>query len=448
MRLSRQFLLVPLLILAAAPAAPAVPGHPGAPFADWSNEALFDSTTTRAELLEMGRAAVTLTQYPLAEVYYREILLRNPSDVTAMWELAAMYRRSGRLEYARGLLTRAGALQPGRNDINEARREVERDLFRQVTGEVDSLMAAGRYTSALPRLGVLLSIDGENADVLANKARCLAAIGEHDAALSNIKLAIVKDPRDEFFRLRDEYSLAVERHRIDDLEDSARRLLASGDWVREEASDVLQALLAQDPSNEWAREQFRLLSEGATPPPLPSDPPAPRQVVEAVREVAPGFAAVLDHHLPLIVAFLVVLLLFGSPLSRALAARAHRPSRFAGELSSIDVADVLRAAHGAGLSGVIRLHTAEGNAKIHFEDGEPIHCTGFGRSGLDALTYIVREVCDGRFEHRSHRGKVGHTIEQPLAVILANGVSDPGVAPTARTRKKSRMSELLETKVD
>jgi hypothetical protein len=448
MRLSR-FILVSLLALAAT--ATAAGGeqatYPGLDD-EWNNEALFDSTTTRGELLEMGRAAVTLEQYALGEIYYREILLRNPADVTVMWELAAMYRRIGRLEYARGLLTRAGALQPGRNDINEARREVDRDLFAVVSVEVDSLMAAGKYESALPRLAVLLSIDGENATMLAYKARCLSAIGQNDAALSNIRLAIAREPRDEFYKMRDEIAQAVEQHRIDELEGSARRLLQSNDWVREEASDVLQALLAQDPSNEWAREQFRALSEGAAPPPLPSDPPAPRQVVDAVRDVAPDFAAVINNHLPLILAFFLALFVFRSPLGRALASHLKRPSVFSGDLSHIDVADVLRVTHGSALSGVIVLKTEDGGAKVYFDGGEPVHCTGFGLSGMEALTWIVREVHEGRFAYRTVRTMPEATIDQPLALVLADGVSSPGGKPERRARKKSRMSELLDTKAD
>ncbi len=416
----------------------------------WNNETLFDSTTTRGELLEMGRAAVTLEQWGLAEIYYREILLRNPADVGAMWELAAMYRHTGRLEYARGLLTRAGALQPGRDDFNEARREVERDLFAVISVEVDSLMARERYESALPRIAILLSIDGENAPALAQKARCLHAVGQNDAALSNIQLAITKDPKDEFYRLRDDIARSMEQHRIAELEESARRLLQSGDWVRDEAADVLQALLAQDPSNEWAREQFRILSEGGTPaPPLPSDPPPPRQLVEAVRDVAPHFAVVLNRHLPLILGFLALLLLLRSPLPRAFAAWVRRPTVLSGDLSRIGVADVLRLVHGAALTGMVRFDTSRGVVKVFVSGGEPVHCTAFGLEGVDALERALCDVHDGRFHFRRATPMPATTIEYPLAVFLAEGVAAPGSQPEQRKpRKKSRMSELLENNFD
>ncbi|HXV12627.1 MAG TPA: tetratricopeptide repeat protein, partial [Candidatus Krumholzibacteria bacterium] len=234
---------------------------------EWKNEALFDATTTREELLDMGRAAVNMNHVTLAEVYYQEVLLRNPEDVDAMCELAALYRRTGRLEYARGLLIRAGTLVPGRDDIAEARNEVEQRLRASLARQADSLMSAAEYESALPRLSLLLTIDPDNARFYAAKARCLAALGQSDAALSNVDLALTKDPREEYQRLRTEISAQHEARRIEDLESSAKRLLESNEWMRDEAADVLQAILAQDPSNEWAREQFRALS--GTPAPAP-----------------------------------------------------------------------------------------------------------------------------------------------------------------------------------
>jgi hypothetical protein len=114
----------------------------------------------------------------------------------------------------------------------------------------------------------------------------------------------------------------------------------------------------------------------------------------------------------------------------------------------VGAADVLRAAHGAGLSGVLHFRSLDGNARVFLQDGDPVHCTGYGRHGNEALSHLIREVETGRFEHRSHRGNVKPTIDQLLAVILANGVSDPGVKPAGRVRKKSRMSELLDSNVD
>jgi Tetratricopeptide repeat/Domain of unknown function (DUF4388) len=447
MRLIRFIpLLAVALLCLSAPAPRAQNGAESVP-SEWNGEALFDSTTTQEELLEMARSASTMSRFRLAEIYYQEALIRKPTDTAVMWELAALYRRTGRLEYARGLLTRAGRLEPDRNDIAEARRVVERDLFTQVSAQVDTLITAGKYDQALPRIGVLLSIDGENADVLAEKARCLEATGQSDAALTSIKLALARDPRDEFYRLRDEIALNLEKRHVDELEASAHRLLDSGNWVRGEATEVLQAILAQDPSNEWAREQFRALS-GGTQPHLPSDPPAPQQVVDAVRDVAPSFAAALQKHLPAILIFFGVLVVFRSPLTRMLATRFQRSSMLAGDLARVDVADALRIAHVSGLSGVLILRTPDGKASVFMEDGQPVHCTGFGFEGMEALTYILHNVHTGRFVHRKRLGSVEHTIDQPLDLILAGGVAAPGAVTSPRKKKKSRMSELLETKSD
>src|SRR5262249_40485529 len=110
---------------------------------EWNRENLFDSTTTRAELLEMGRSAVSLQHYPLAEIYFQEALLRNPTDVDAMCELAALYKRTNRLEYARGLLLRAGTLSPMRTGIADMLKSVDGALFASLSHTVDSLMTSG-----------------------------------------------------------------------------------------------------------------------------------------------------------------------------------------------------------------------------------------------------------------------------------------------------------------
>lgn len=424
---------------------------------EWNNEALFDATTTREELMDMGRAAVNLSQVTLAEIYYQEVLLRNPEDVEAMCELAALYHRTGRLEYARGLLIRAGSLVPGRDDIPELRRRIERELHASLSHQADSLMAASQFESALPRLSLLLSIDPGNSRFYAAKARCLAALGESDAALSNVDLALAKDPKEEYQRLRTEISTQHEERQIADLESSAKRLLESKEWMRDEAADVLQAILAQDPSNEWAREQFRALSGQPTAPPPVVAPPAPRQVFDAARQVVPGVMRSLERHLALIVILIMVVVVFRSPLARVLAKRVHDPSPLSGDLSTIDVAEALRLVNASALTGVLVIRSPEGTARVYFETGDPVHCEGFGREGLEAIVYLAKHVDEGTFEMKNVRIKDQRTIDQPLDLILADKstttaergqAAQRNLARREQGRKKSRMAELLETKSD
>jgi tetratricopeptide (TPR) repeat protein len=424
---------------------------------EWNNEALFDSTTTRAELMEMGRAAYGMSQFSLAEIYYQESLLRNPEDTEAMCELAALYERTGRLEYARGLLIRAGNLVPGRDDIAENRRRIDGKLRASLGRESDSLVAVGAYAVALPRLSLLLTIVPDDARVHANKARCLSALGESDAALSSIDLALAKDPREEYHRLRVEIATTHEQRQLADLESSARRLLDSKDWMRDEAADVLQAILSKDPANEWAREQFRALNGSNAPAPVPPPPPASRQLLDAMRELVPGIAALLERHLTAVLLFVTALLLFRSPVARALAKRVHDPSPLSGDLARIELSEVLRLVNASALSGVLVMRTPEGTARVYFETGEPVHCAAFRREGTDALTYIVRNVNEGSFEMRGGRAPDDHTIDQPLDLILADGATTAAERGAAAKRnktrreagrKKSRMSELLGSKTE
>jgi tetratricopeptide (TPR) repeat protein len=402
--------------------------------------------------MEMGRAAVELQHFPLAEIYFQEALIRNPQDVDAMCDLAALYKRTGRLEYARGLLLRAGMLSPMRAGIAELRVEVERGLFAQLSHVVDSLMTHNHHDAALPRIATLLSIDPQSTAALTAKARCLAATGETDAALSCVDLAIAREPSEELHRLRAEIAGRVEQDRIDKMEESARRLIESGDWVRGEATDVLQAILAQDPSNEWAREQFRRLSDpraaGATTQP---DRSARGALSRVVQEVAPPVASFLDRYLAAILAFFAAWALFRSPLPRALARRLHEPSPFSGDLAHVELAAVLRAVNDEAMTGILALRTPQGRARIYLEAGEPVHCEAFGEVGLDALTNLLREVEQGSFEMRPLTGQFDHTIDRSFDLILADANPEAALAmgiAAARQPRKSRMSELLETKTE
>lgn len=440
--------LVAGLCLAAPPSR--AQGSRSRPVSEWSNETLFDSTTTREELLDMGRSAVNLSHFSLAETYFQEALLRHPNDVDAMCELAHLYKRTGRLEYARGLLTRASTLAPMRLDIVANLRTVEAEFRTKLSGEVRSLLAASRYQEALPRIAVLLSITPDDVDVMADKARCLAELGQMDAALSTVDLALLKSPREDLHSLRAELSARMERERIAGMEASARRLIDSGDWVRGEASDVLQAILAQDPSNEWAREQFRALAgPGGAVPPKRVGVAWTDQFIKAIRDVAPGVASFFDRHLTAILTLIGAAILFASPLARALARRVRPASMFSGDLAQIHAADALRLAGASGMSGVLVFRTPEGRARVFLEDGEPLHSDGFGYEGAEALIWLVDNVEEGSFELRPARGSVDRTIDQPLTILLAGGAAASSEAELAkRRRSKSRMSELLETHVD
>jgi tetratricopeptide (TPR) repeat protein len=417
---------------------------------EWKDEALFDSTTTRGELLEMGRAAAGMEHFPLAEIYLQEVLLRNPQDVDAMCELALLYKRTGRLEYARGLLTRAARLSPMRTDIVEARAGIDRILVGQLAHAVDSLMAAGRHHEALPRIAILLSIDGQNTKALTDKARCLAAAGETDAALSALDLAITREPSAELHALRAELAAQVENDRLADMESSARRLIESGDWVHEEATDVLQAILAQDPSNAWAREQFRRLSDPQAARDAARDSmPARSAMGRALHEAANETGAFLDRYLAAIIALLVTWALVRSRLPQALASRLREQSPLSGDLAQVELAAVLRTVNDAGMTGMLVLKTPDGPARVYCDRGEMIHCEAGERMGLPALENLLHDLEAGTFAMRRMPEGIERTIDQSFEVILVNANPEAaaamGVAAAQRPRK-SRMAELLETK--
>lgn len=415
---------------------------------EWNRENLFDSTTTRAELLEMGRSAAGLQHYSLAEIYFQEALLRNPTDVDAMCELAALYKRTNRLEYARGLLLRAGTLSPMRTGIADMLKTVNGALFSSLSHTVDSLMTAGKFDEALPRIATLLAIDPNSVPALVSKAKCLAAAGQTDAALSSVDLAIAHEPTEELHQLRADIAARVEHERVSDMEASAKRLIDSGDWVRGQAIDVLQAILAQDPSNEWARDQFRRLSTPDADSLATAQTPPSTAVSRAVHSVMPEVTGFLDRYLLAILAFFFAWAIFRSPLSRALASRLHQPSTLSGDVAHISIAAVMRTANDIRMTGMLTVRSAEGRARVYLEYGDPIHCEAFGKKGAEALIELLREVEQGTFDLVPGRRKVKRTIEDSFQIILTqadpHAASAMGIA-TARRPKKSKMAELLET---
>jgi hypothetical protein len=173
--------------------------------------------------------------------------------------------------------------------------------------------------------------------------------------------------------------------------------------------------------------------------------------VRAVREVTPGVTWFLDRYLAAILAFFAAWALFKSPLPRALARRLHEPSLFSGDLALIELPAVLRTINDEAMSGIVALRTPQGKARIYIEGGEPVHCEAYGEVGLDALVELLRGIEVGTFEMTPLRGDFEHSIDRSFDVILLDANPEAAAAmgvASARQPRKSRMSELLETKKD
>jgi len=213
---------------------------------------------------------------------------------------------------------------------------------------------------------------------------------------------------------------------------------------------VLQAILAQDPSNEWAREQFRRLAEKQAAEVVETTPPAPTTAISrTVESVMPSITQFLDRYLAAFLAFLLAWALFRSPLPRALARRLHEPSTLSGDVTHIDIAAVLRTANDMRMTGVLTVKSAHGKSRVYLDHGDPVHCEAFKLKGSEALIELLREVETGTFELvPGRKKKVKRTIEESFQEILTQAnpevASAIGVA-AARKPRKSRMSELLET---
>jgi tetratricopeptide (TPR) repeat protein len=425
--------------------------------AQTDDEPLFDATATTGELFALARDAFGLGHHALAEQYYEAILLRERANLQAMLELSNVYERTGKLEYARGLLIRATRIDPNYAAI-ERRREAVDDLLKiSLTEVTDSLLARGACEVAMPKLSLHLSIEPNNPAVHYKRALCLFEMGRYDAALTDVEASITISPQEPYFLLRDRVIDGLRREEIKHLAARAATLARSDNpRNRDQALDLLGRILELDREHAWARNEFLRLSEPETAAPGPVRDEAPGVVVDAFRAV--GAAAVTmgrfaGRHARAFIGILALVLIFQSSLTRALVGRIGRASVLSGQLSRFSVAEVLTMLNAEPHTGVLQVRSTAGRGTVYFENGEPRHCVAGKQEGADALMALIANAHQGRFTFREGATSVERTIDTPLSLLLveqahkANGVVTRPGAPGVPSAKKSRMKELLDSKL-
>lgn len=442
-----------LLLLALVTSIVALP----APVPAQADRAVYDQSTSTDELFTRAREAFALTSYSVAEEYYEEILRRDRTNLQAILELSNVYQRTGKLEYARGLLIRATRIDPDYPAIVERRESVDRLLVGALSAEVDSLLHRGDYEAAIPKLSLHNAIDPGNPSVHYKRALCLLEMGRHDAALSDIDVAIAAVPQEPYFLLRDRINGELQRLEVKQIAGQAARLSRSENpRHREQALDLLGQILTLDPEHTWARNEFIRLGE-ATPEAEPdrsiAEEAIPSTFDNAFRAFVSAFVQVgsfLGRHLTMVVVLIVAVLVFRSPLTRSIAGRFARVPLLSGDLSRFSLAEVLTMLNAEPQTGVLDIRGKGGRGRIYFEAGEPCHCVEGKKQGVEALLSLLDRTDRGRF-HFSHGAMpLLRTIDTPLSVLLverahkSNGVT---VRPGVVSGRKSRMKELLDDKV-
>jgi len=410
----------------------------------------FDASITVPELFEKAREAFGLENHDLAEEFYAEILIREPSNVRAILELANVYERTGKLEYAHGLLVRATKLAPNDDTVAERRGHIERMLVSVLDGEIDFLIAHHQYEQAIPKIAVLAGIAPDNASVYYKRAVCMKEMGRLFIALAEVERALQFGQDKRFYDLRDTIVTRMRQRETQEMRAQARQLAASDDPdARDEALRILAALLEDDPDDQWARAEFiRLSGAGATAAADTTRGLAGWLSRHTARGAAARAALFVEQYFPWILGFLAVLIIFRSPLSRLAAQRMSKKPLLAGQFSRFTLPEILLMLNAEPHTGVLYIKGSMCSGKVYFERGEPYHC-GVGKlMGTQALHRLLDDVHEGEFSFHDSTLPSNRTIDIPLSLILVEHARiASGAAPAKKApAKKSRMKELLESR--
>jgi hypothetical protein len=428
-----------------------------------------NETISTPYLFEKAREANGLEDYGLAEAFYQEILIREPSNVQAMLELANVYERAGKLEYARGLLNRSAQIEPGNKTILTKRATVERLLQIVLTEEVDSLVGGEHYELAIPKLSLQVSMQPENAELLYKKAFCYSKLGRFDVALADLEKALRIAHRDEYYELRGEILKSLKQKERGELIIQAKRLASSKSPAnRGEARRILGEVLQVDPDNEWAKAELTRLS-------VESDTSVAVYVENSGERVEtgdqPGFltstgrtvATLFGQHLGVVLLLLVIMLLFRSPLTSLILRSFFPHPVLSGSFSKFSFSEIVLMLNAEFHTGVMRVKGESCRGKIYFENGEPCHCIVGKLEGVEAVVHLLNNTAHGHFDFSDGSMPLNRTIKTPLSIILmehanapkagndakprsSNDHGRPGSSGQPQKKPKSRMRELLDSK--
>jgi tetratricopeptide (TPR) repeat protein len=408
-------------------------------------------------LLDEAREERAGGRHSLAEMLYKTVLVRDPNNLSALLELADVYKETGKLEYARGLLTRASLLRPGDADIIERSQRVAGELASALETEVDSLLEIGAYDLALPKLSILLTIQPENSDLYFKKAVCHFHLHRPDAVIPQINMALKLRKDERYYDIRREALARIQMEKINALtREVVLSLLRTSPEAREETLSLLGHLLELDSDNEWARTTFmELSSEGqGTTLLLGRRVPASRatellnDVVRWVRRESVKLFEVLYKHIRLLIGLLTIMLILRSPLTFLMLRGFSPRPLLSGKLSQFNIHEILSLINGQNHSGVLRIRTKSAKGIIYIENGEAYHCKSKRLVGREALKHLLDNAREGYFTFVEKRVSIDRTISTPLSLILMDLPDRKGISPSRNRPKlqRSRMKELLDSK--
>jgi hypothetical protein len=229
--------------------------------------------------------------------------------------------------------------------------------------------------------------------------------------------------------------------------------------------ELVSRILEHDPEHSWAKSQFLVLTGGQDETEHSRGTDIRWSEIWTNVKAGAHYAAAmavsvgntLNDHLEILFLVLIVLIMFGSPLTFLIMQGFNPRQALSGRLSQFDIHEVLAMIHSQNRTGLLKIDTGSVKGRLYFGDGEIYHCTGGGLEGRAAVRHVIENATTGHFvfsgSPRSfHRSR---TVDTPLTLILMDlfdrmqkdgGGSQSDTDSSASQHPKSRMKTLLENK--
>jgi tetratricopeptide (TPR) repeat protein len=381
-----------------------------------------------------------------AESLLQKSLRRDGSFTSAIWQLAQIYEKRGQLEKARELIIKGLQQEPDAVWAREKLDRMEGVLTRRLLKEAESLMSAGKYEQAIPKLSLYMGIKPYDPLPLIRIARCHLALGNLEQAREFLVQASERDPSStEVASLLDEVDRRVARSAVDEAVADARAVLASyTPQDRDRAMEALRAVLALDPSNAWAAAELDRLS--APPPaPKPAEPVARQNAETEEPDREPLLRAGGGGAGRVAIFVLLAAVLVGSGLLAAdlRARRRQRGYALQGSISLLPLIDIVSLLNGNLKSGRLAVSGPGAHGELYFQRGEIVHARLKGTEDGRGAFFRLMELRSGRYVFHNHLPNVKHTISDPLSILLLSMKSESQKRSSGRKARDNELDKIL-----
>jgi tetratricopeptide (TPR) repeat protein len=355
-----------------------------------------------------------------AEELLMKALQEDGSFTSAIWQMAQIYEKRGKLEHARELILRGLQQEPQASWAQEKLAQLERMLTNKLLSQAEGYMSNGEYERAIPKLSLYLGIKPYDPIPLIQIARCHLALDNLDTSKEYLIQAIERDPTNPtVISLLDEVEARIDKGSLDTLIREAKAILAEySPEMEESARQALARILDTDPSNKWAREQLKeldLLAEKTD-----SQASGQKSIdggLQAVRDLGGPVSSriarfLIDHILVIVIGICAVLLVINlkrrSPI---------KTSPLQGSMSLIPILDIVSLVNSNLKTGRLVVSTKDAKGEIFFEKGEIIHARWKSCDGKRAF-YELMNMKAGKYFFHNHLPNIKHTISEPLSLLL------------------------------